>query len=1039
MILAIVFAQVWGVIQLIVLGTLARTVRVRTVLAAMAVGLYAIGPLTVILQLSWIRVAAALIGKSVSDMTGLAAYTVDPFIEEALKLLPLVLLMLIPAIRRQWSLTDCVLIAAAVGSGYGLAEHLYRFASSPNVAEGVSGGWAMAIGRYTPMVPGIFNSLTSWLPPGIWFDEEPTRVNWHLAWSAIGGLAVGLALRYPKRSARLTAAGLFLLIALDHASGNTHDLGNTWMFFLAWPLNFITSHLGFFAFAALVAALWLDRAAQQIGEAREPLLAAERSASTPLVGLLTAAMTKLPWSLWWVLGYDRARRAYYAAHASAPESVNGMYEALVADRDRVDLKLTQPAPPIIPASLRPDALRALLRSRPVIISLVLLAPSILYLIIGGYPQTLWVQAFVKMKLVWPLVVLITLSAQTRLLLRVVRSTRRMASSFHLPVGDNAAMLGLQLACGVGSLVLGGFTLMRVFGGVHPGETLLSHDAHGADAAKRVTPADGSSVSNSGGEFGPSASGSGGGNSSQSSNSSDSPNSSSDNQQSQEPPAPSSNDGSPSDYSPLPPPAPPPPGDPSDFQPAAQGPSADSASDYSPLPPPAPPPPGDPSDFQPAGRDPFAAEPSDYSPLPPPSPPPPSADGPGITPDNEDGVGTRAPDPSDGYDDDPVNSAEHSDSHVGSDAPDGGADHHMEQPSSVDRGPAGTPDEPDASTAHPDLERSDSHPEPGSDSSDAPSTNVHDLPNAPPEPSTNVHDLPDAPSEPSTNVHDLPDAHPDGPTIEPVKSASDTPAAAPGNEDGVGTRAPDDEDGYGIRHPDSSPAPSHPQPTAQDQADRAASDAADAAAKADANADAARQRLVDAHNAEDSDSIHRATTDHATDPDVAAAQQRTHDAQAKSEAADNKSMLDGDDPWDTNAKAASKAAHDQAQAAQDAEAAAEQKYADQQQAAADASNAASDQAQSAADAANAKAAAAHDASLQAANNAGHAASVDSAASDYAAAQAKANAAWEGSDADAYSEAQKAALAAKKRLEDAQAAADAARDKPDEVSTWTHKKP
>ena len=41
MILAIVFAQLWGVIQLIILGSLSRTVRVRTVLAAMAVGLYA--------------------------------------------------------------------------------------------------------------------------------------------------------------------------------------------------------------------------------------------------------------------------------------------------------------------------------------------------------------------------------------------------------------------------------------------------------------------------------------------------------------------------------------------------------------------------------------------------------------------------------------------------------------------------------------------------------------------------------------------------------------------------------------------------------------------------------------------------------------------------------------------------------------------------------------------------------------------------------------------------------------------------------------
>ncbi|HLB10478.1 MAG TPA: hypothetical protein VK617_13145, partial [Gemmatimonadaceae bacterium] len=59
--------------------------------------------------------------------------------------------------------------------------------------------------------------------------------------------------------------------------------------------------------------------------------------------------------------------------------------------------------------------------------------------------------------------------------------------------------------------------------------------------------------------------------------------------------------------------------------------------------------------------------------------------------------------------------------------------------------------------------------------------------------------------------------------------------------------------------------------------------------------------------------------------------------------------------------------------------------------------------------------------------------------YAAAQAKADAAWGGNDTDAYSAAQKAALAAKERLEAARAAADAARDKPEGVATWTHKKP
>ena len=1063
MIFAIVFAQLWGVIELFVLTSLSRTLRLRTVIAAMAVGLYAIAPVAVILQKAWIGVAASLVGKSMAEMTGIASYTVDPFIEEALKLLPLALLMLIPAIRRQWTLTDCLLIGGALGSGFGLAEHLYRYASSPDAAEAVRGGWMMTFGRYTPMVPGIPSSLTSWLPNGVWFPEDPTRVNWHLAWSAIGGLALGLAVRNPKRSARLTAGGLFLLIGLDHAAGNTHDIANTWLAFLAAPLDLITSHLGVLAFVAVIAAWWLDRRAQPEGDALEPLLAAERSASPRIIGTFTAAFKRLPWSIPWVFGFDRGRRAYHAARVTAPESVGGMLAALVAERDRVDRKLTQPeAPPLIPPSWNPTALRALLRKRPVIISLVLLAPSILYLIIGGFPQTAWVQAVVTSGVVWPLVILITLVAQARLVMRVARNTRNLGQTARLPIGDDAAILGLQLACGIGSVALGGFTLMRVFSGVSVGSTLLSH-AHASDAANRLTPGSGVSVSNSGGAF---------------DSHPDSEHSSSDSSS-------DSNSDSSSDSNPD---------SSSDSQPSA--PSTGSPSDYSPLPPPSPPPPSDPSDFQPAGQNPSAADPSDYSPLPPPSPPPPSADGPDVTPDNEDGVGTRvddsSSDSSDDLDGDLHREMEHSDSRVGSDGSEPGAEHHMIEPNDSP-GPAADPME---STDHPTLEHGDSHPEPGSDSSsdsnddygdnsrldpvhsdsrvgsDAPDPGAEHHMVEPNEPTGPAPDPPESTDHPTlehgdshpepdygdgrpehpTSEHldthaDTPDKEPDGPTIEPVKPVAGPNASSdgtPDNEDGVGTRVPDDEDGFGTRHPDTNPAPSRPQPSAQEQADRAADDAADAAAKADADAQAARQRLVDAHNAEDSNDIRRATSDPGSDPDVAAARQRTHDAQTSAEDADRKA-LDGDDPWNADQpnKTAADDARREAEAAKNAQDQTEYDYSQRQKAADDAAaaadKAASDQAQDALNAANAKAAAAHDASSQAASAAGHAANVDSAASDYAAAKAKADAAWSGSDTEAYSEAQKAALAAKQRLDEAQAAADAARDKPEGVATWRHKKP
>jgi PrsW family intramembrane metalloprotease len=506
MILAIIFAQVWGVIQLIVLTSLARTVRVRTVLAAMAVGFYAIGPVTAFIQLSWIRIAAHVFGKAVFDLTGVASYTVDPFIEEAMKLLPLLVLLLIPAIRRQWSVTDCLLIAAATGSGFGLAEHLFRYADYASTAQSVSGGYALTIGSATPLVPGIARTLTSWIPLGVFFESNAVRVNWHLAWSAIGGLAVGLFLRNRKKWARPTAIGLLVLICLNHAAGNAASIQYTWLSPLAASMRFLDSLLAFLVLVAVAVAWWLDQPLQRAGMALGPLLAAEQSAPSRLAGTFTAAFSRLPWSIPWVLGFDRARRAYHAARASSPDTVDDMRDAIVAERDSVDRKLAQPgAPPLLPPAWMPSnvgtTVRRALRSPSVIIWLVLIAPSMLYLIIGGFPATSGLQAVMKGPIVWPVVLLITLVGRGRSAWRVLASIRTLPAMTRRPIGDDAAMLGLQVASGLGTLSLASFTFARVLSGVGAGERMLS-SAHAADAINRTQPAGGTAIAGSAGAFDP---------------------------------------------------------------------------------------------------------------------------------------------------------------------------------------------------------------------------------------------------------------------------------------------------------------------------------------------------------------------------------------------------------------------------------------------------------------------------------------------------------------------------------------------------------
>ncbi len=504
MVLAIAFAHVWGVIQLIILASLARTVRVRTVLAAIAVGLYAIGPLTVLLQLGWIHLAASLTGTPVAQVQSFASYTLDPFLEEALKLLPLaLLLLLVPAIRRQWSVTDYVLIAAATGSGYGLAENMYRYAGSPDAAHAVAGGWAIVIGKYTLLVPGILSTLTSWLPAGTVSIDETIHVNSHLVWSAIGGLAMGLIVRNRTKADRLVAGGLLLYIGLDHASGNAALYTGSWLSSLAPALHALAIWGGVLVTGAVAAAWWLDRTAQPTADAQEPLLAAERSVSPRIKGTVKAAMSRLPWSISWVGGFTRTRRAWGAARATAPEGQDqdALLAAVVARRDLIDRALTRPeSPRRLPSGLTRAALRGALRSPAVIFSLVLLVPSILFLIVSGFPQTAGIQAAMRGPLLWPMVLLITVAAQARMAWGVIVGVRKWSKTRRLPMGDDAAIAGLQLACGVGAVGLTGFTLMRVFGGLSAGSSIVS-SAHGADAANRLDPDNALDLSNGAGPAG----------------------------------------------------------------------------------------------------------------------------------------------------------------------------------------------------------------------------------------------------------------------------------------------------------------------------------------------------------------------------------------------------------------------------------------------------------------------------------------------------------------------------------------------------------
>ena len=135
-----------------------------------------------------------------------------------------------------------------------------------HAAHAIAGGWAIVIGKSTILVPGIANTLTSWLPDGTVFADETIGVNSHLVWSAIGGLGVGLIVRNRSTAARLVAGALLLYIGLDHAVGNAALVTDSWLSFLTTPFHALATWGGFMVIAALVAAWWLDRLAQDTAD-----------------------------------------------------------------------------------------------------------------------------------------------------------------------------------------------------------------------------------------------------------------------------------------------------------------------------------------------------------------------------------------------------------------------------------------------------------------------------------------------------------------------------------------------------------------------------------------------------------------------------------------------------------------------------------------------------------------------------------------------------------------------------------------------------
>ena len=146
----------------------------------------------------------------------------------------------------------------------------------------------------------------------------------------------------------------------------------------------------------------------------DPLLEAERAASSPLRGALEAAFSRLPWSLISVDRFVRMRRAFRAEHAAATPEAGSLCALVVNDRDRVDRELEQLADrraDSVADGLDDASLRGALRRPAVITWLVILTPSVMWFVIGGWPQTAGLQTFMTQPAPWKVLFPITVLAQ----------------------------------------------------------------------------------------------------------------------------------------------------------------------------------------------------------------------------------------------------------------------------------------------------------------------------------------------------------------------------------------------------------------------------------------------------------------------------------------------------------------------------------------------------------------------------------------------------------------------------------------------------
>jgi len=119
-------------------------------------------------------------------------------------------------IRRQWGLTDFVVLGAALGAGFGLLEAVARYGlDTARAIPHPAGGWVIPDSLRAPYIPGPGQALSAWFPAPHGALELGDRTpdaatSPHLVYSALAALGVGVL---PHRRSRPRVLGVLPLAA----------------------------------------------------------------------------------------------------------------------------------------------------------------------------------------------------------------------------------------------------------------------------------------------------------------------------------------------------------------------------------------------------------------------------------------------------------------------------------------------------------------------------------------------------------------------------------------------------------------------------------------------------------------------------------------------------------------------------------------------------------------------------------------------------------------------------------------------------------